>query len=105
MSSPSFFAPSMRICVRSAPRYAATDATPGVGSTAPAASATKHASAARRRGTMLEAKQRRGVSAEDLLLLALVEVLALPDRRDRVRVFGIEVRVIARHEDAVLAQL
>src|SRR5205085_11880771 len=52
-----------------------------------------------------QVQQRLRVLAEDLRLLAFSEVLAAADRRDRVRVFRIEVRIVRRHEDAVLAQL
>src|SRR5207302_10808899 len=85
----------MRRAVRSAPLSAATALTSGEGSTA-------NVRAARKR---LKAKQASRIFAEDLGLLALVDVLARADRRDGVRILRVEVRVVARHQDVVLAEL
>src|SRR6266700_4236887 len=95
--------------VRSAPWEEATARTPGVGSTAKLAGATAKPSRTRkRRGTAakrLEPKQARRVLAEDLVLLPPGEILARADARDRVRKLRVEVRIVARHEDVILAQL
>src|SRR2546422_8532538 len=95
ISSPSFFAPAIRRAVRSGPEYAATAATPGVGSTPNAGSARR----------TLKTKQVSRIFAQDLVLLPGGEILALADAGDRVRVLRVEVRIVARHEDAVLAEL
>src|SRR5438094_6112880 len=85
----------MRRAVRSAPLSAATALTSGEGSTA-------NARAARKR---LKAKQASCVFTEDLGLLALADVFARADGRHGVRVFRVEVRIVARHQDVVLAEL
>src|SRR5690349_15996857 len=86
----------MRRAVRSAPFSAATDATAALGSTAAADAATT---------SRLKAQQVRRIFAEDFRFLAFIEVRALAERSHRVRVLGIEVRIVARHEDVVLAEL
>src|SRR3954469_21279146 len=96
MSSPSFCAPAARRAVRSAPWYAASAATPGDGSTASAVMLAR---------TRLKAEQARRIFTEDFRLLALVEVVAGADRRDGMRVLGVEVRIVACHENVVVAKL
>src|SRR5712691_4138819 len=98
ISSPSFLAPAIRRSVRSAPRYEATAATPGAGWTA-------NAGAAARPARMLKMQQASRIFSEDLVLVPRVEILALAQRRDGMRKLRIEVRIVARHEDVVLAQL
>src|SRR2546429_3799863 len=89
ISSPSFFALATRRAVRSGPEYAATAATPGVGSTPNAGSARR----------TLKTKQVRRIFAKDLVLLASAEILAPADARYGMRELRIEVRIVARHED------
>src|SRR5438045_3230517 len=96
MSSPSFCAPAISRAVRSAPLYAASAATPGEGSTASAATLAR---------TRLKAEQARRIFTEDSRLLALVEVVAGADRRDGMRVLGIEVRIVACHKNVVFTEL
>src|SRR6267378_4060619 len=87
--------PAIRRAVRSGPEYAATAATPGVGSTPNAGGATR----------TLKTKQLSRIFAQNLVLLPSGKVLPLADAGDRVRKLRVEVRIIARHEDAVLAEL
>src|SRR6185369_10564557 len=77
------------------PVYPATASTPGSGSTAAAAAARRQ----------LQAKQASRVLTEDLRLLALVQVPARADGRDGVRIFRIEMGIVARHQDVVLAEI
>ncbi len=53
----------------------------------------------------VEIQQPRRVLAEDLVLLTLGEVFARADARDSARKLRVEVRIVARHEYAVLAEL
>src|SRR6266850_8126383 len=96
MSSPSFFAPASRRSVRSAPLYDAMAATAAVGSTASAGAAPTR---------RLKPQQASRIFAQDLVLLPRGQVLAGANRGDGVRIFGIEVRIVARHEDMVLPEL
>src|SRR5438874_1179614 len=85
----------MRRAVRSAPCSAASAATSAEGSAASAAPARR----------TLNAKQASRVFTEDLRFLPLAQVLARADRRDGVRVLRVEVRIVARHQDVILAEL
>src|SRR6185503_14701855 len=58
--------------------------------------------AARRR---LKTEQASRIFAQDLVLLPRAQVLARANRRDGVRILGIEMRIVARHEDPVLPEL
>src|SRR5262249_19454575 len=96
MSSPSCFAPAIRRAPRSLPLSAATALTSAVGSIASAPALAR---------SRLKAQQASRVLTEDLRLLALVDVVARAQGGDGVRVLRVEVRIVARHEDVVLAQL
>src|SRR5712691_3572505 len=109
ISSPSLLAAPIMRSMRSAPWYEATARIPGVGSTAKLAGATARPSrTTKRSGTAakrLEPQQARGALAQDLGLLQLGEIFSRADVRDGMRKLRIEVRIVARHEYVIFADL
>ena len=51
----------------------------------------------------LEVQQLRGVCTEDFIFLLGRQVLSLSNAGHRMRIFGIEMRVVSGHEDMILA--